>query len=286
MKLQNIKSLVLILLAALTGLLSSLPGSSDKWMGLWAIFPFLWAECDSVRAAFFTPFAFYLAVSRGIVPGAYIFFQDGDMLRAVFLWASSAAALSFPWWLFWSSSPAAASKTLKMALALFVSIPPPLGMIGWTHPVTAAGLFFPGLGWRGLALTVILYAVGSASRKGNRMIIVSLLAVLPLLDFPASKALDGVAIRTVDTSFGRLASGSEDFNAQSERERQVFRHIRELYRRGELAGAEIVILPETIVGRMNPTTRKRWERFFSRWTDEGTVFLVGAEIPQGNGKIR
>jgi apolipoprotein N-acyltransferase len=43
-----------------------------------------------------------------------------------------------------------------------------------------------------------------------------------------------------------------------------------------------VILPETIIGRMNPTTQKRWRKFFdslSESTGKSAVFVAGAEIP-------
>jgi apolipoprotein N-acyltransferase len=50
-----------------------------------------------------------------------------------------------------------------------------------------------------------------------------------------------------------------------------------------MTSADVIVMPETLIGRMNPSTKKRWERFLSRWTDKGTVFLVGAEIPTNQG---
>ena len=64
----------------------------------------------------------------------------------------------------------------------------------------------------------------------------------------------------------------------------MFQYIRQLDRDGAISSAGVVILPETLIGRMNPTTKKRWERFFSPWTNKGTVFLVGAEIPATHGQ--
>jgi apolipoprotein N-acyltransferase len=54
-------------------------------------------------------------------------------------------------------------------------------------------------------------------------------------------------------------------------------------RSGELEGADIVILPETVIGRMNPSVRRRWERFFDSFAERGTVFIAGAEIPSVGG---
>jgi apolipoprotein N-acyltransferase len=93
-----------------------------------------------------------------------------------------------------------------------------------------------------------------------------------------------MTLLAVNTSFGRMASGSGDFGEQFKRESRLFQHIRQLDRDGTIGSADVVILPETLIGRMNATTKKRWERFFSHWTGEGTVFLVGAEIPTNQGQ--
>jgi apolipoprotein N-acyltransferase len=109
----------------------------------------------------------------------------------------------------------------------------------------------------------------------------------PLLSLPAIHervTIGGVTVQSINTSFGRMASGSEDFEAQYERERMVFQYLRELERGGELEGADIVILPETIIGRMNPTTVKRWRKFFVPFSDEGMIFIVGGEIPTDRGR--
>jgi apolipoprotein N-acyltransferase len=278
------KELFLTLSAVLIGLLSGLPQSGDKWMGLWAFLPFLWNESDSRKIAFVVPLSFYLAVSRGIVPGAYVFFRDGNMFQAFFLWISSSIALSLPWGMFWTPAGApAVFKTLKTVLCFAISIVPPLGIVCWAHPLTTAGFFFPGLGWPGIVLLVALYAAGALNRKTNRAIVAVSLVLLFFQDFPAeNKTLANLKVREIGTSFGRLASGSGNFEEQFEREKKVFRHIRQLDGDGTIS-ADVVVLPETLIGRMNSTTKKRWERFFSRWTDKGTVFLVGAEVPAGPG---
>jgi hypothetical protein len=43
-----------------------------------------------------------------------------------------------------------------MPLAYLLSVAPPLGMIGWACPVTAAGILFPGWEWGGLVAVVAL----------------------------------------------------------------------------------------------------------------------------------
>ena len=279
------KEKFLILAAAAIGILSSLGEEHLNLAGLWSLVPLLWLEAESRRSAFLTVIAFYLAFSRGIVPGTYVFFRDGSLIRAFVLWISSAAALALSWGLFWSER-APEKKACGVVLAILASIPPPLGLIGWGNSLIVAGLFFPGTGWLGLTFTLMFYALAAWSRKLRRGLIVLVLLSVPFLYIPAGAEkvdFDDVTILGVNTSFGRVASGSGDFDAQYERERMVFQHINEKKRNGDLEGADIVVLPETIIGRMNPTTLKRWERFFDPFEEKGTVFVAGAEIPSDGG---
>jgi apolipoprotein N-acyltransferase len=280
------KSLLLILAAAGVGLLSSAFG--EHWIGLTGLLslvPLLWLETNTRRSGFLTVFVFYLVFSRGILPGAAVFFRDGSLIRSFVLWVSSTFALALPWGLLWSDSNR--KKALRIVFALLSSIPPPLGFIGWGNPLTAAGLFFPGFGWFGLVAMLVLYSGATLYLKLRRALIVLVLFAAPCLSLPVIDervTIGGVVIQGLNTSFGQLASGSGDFEAQYERERMVFQYLRELERGGELEGADIVILPETIIGRMNPTTVKRWRKFFETFTNKGMIFLAGGEIPTDRGR--
>jgi apolipoprotein N-acyltransferase len=293
---RGVQERFLLPAAAAAGFVSSAFGEKGIGLtGLWSLLPLLWLEAESRRSAFLTAFVFYLSLSRGIVPGAAVFFRDGSLIRAFALWVSSAAALALPWGLLWSPE-FFQKRSIRIIAALLISIPPPLGVIGWGNPLTAAGLFFPGFGWYGLTLMLLLYAAAAVSRTLRRALIVLVLLVTPFLSFscpPAPEEIKAgdVKIRGLNTSFGRMASGSGDFDAQYERERAVFRYIREMEKDEKLHGTDIVVLPETIIGRMNPTTLNRWEKFFESlalaleepFAEKGTVFIAGAEIPTHQG---
>jgi apolipoprotein N-acyltransferase len=175
-------------------------------------------------------------------------------------------------------------KALKIVFALLSSIPPPLGVIGWCNSLTAAGLFFPGFGWFGLVTMLMLYAGAALYPKLRRTLIVLVLFATPCLSLPAINervTIGNVVIQGLNTSFGRLASGSGGFEAQYERERMVFQYVKDKQRSGDLDGADVIILPETIIGRMNPTTLKRWRKFFEPFVQQGMVFIAGGGMPQG-----
>ena len=86
---------LLIAAAFLIGLLT--PLFPEPYAALWGLVPLLALEAQGRTGSFLVSFSFYLALSRGIVPGAYVFFRDGSLIRAWGLWASSAAGLALPY---------------------------------------------------------------------------------------------------------------------------------------------------------------------------------------------
>ena len=99
------------------------------------------------RTAFLAAACYYGTASWAVLPAAAAFL--GALIAPVLLWLLAAGLLASPWVLFWS--PHRHQLWLRIPLALTVSIIPPLGIIGWASPLTAAGLLFPAMGWLGLA---------------------------------------------------------------------------------------------------------------------------------------
>lgn len=272
------KDFLLVLFSVTVGFLST-SFSGRSLLGFWGLMPLLWLETRSRRAAFFAPLVFFLVISRGIVPGAFVFFRDGSLLRASALWLASNMTLALPWILIWSAD----SKTVKGAgllFALLASVPPPLGFIGWGNPLTAAGLFFPGWGWTGLGLMLGLYYAAAKLPKLRYVLFIAVFLSAPLLKsppIPERVTIDGVTILGIDTSFDGLSTDDGDAVAQYERERMLFAYVNALKRSGKIEGADVVILPETVIGRMYSNTMRRITRFFTPYADQGTIFVVGGE---------
>lgn len=273
------KNLLLTALSLTAALVSA--AFPPRALVLWSLMPLLCLETDSFGSAWRVAFAHTLGASHGIVAGSRVFFGDATLFRGAVLWLSSAAVLALPWGLIQPlpTQPSLKFKirnALKTVMALFIAVPPPLGVICWTSPLTTAGLFFPGSGWSGLMLLTGFYAAAANFSRLRRFLIAFVLTAA--LFFPTVEVAEPVRIRGFDTSFGRLASGSAADDTQYERERQVFRHLRML--RDDLRSLDIAVLPETVVGRMHSVTERRWRRFF-RTLAPDTVFIAGAEIPKG-----
>lgn len=267
----------LILVAFLIGLLS--PILPEQYTALWGLVPLLAFEARCRSASFLVSFFFYLGLSRGIVPGAYVFFRDGSLIRALVIWVLSAIGLALPYAILYpaQSSPKL-SRALRLVIAVLASAVPPLGLIGWGSPLVAAGLFFPGTGWIGLGFLLILYGFAATWRRFRLALF--FVAFPFTIVLPISNADPPANWIGIDTEFGRLASGSADFDEQYQRERKVFTELLRKRRNGEFSRVDVVLLPETLIGRMNPTTQKRWRDFLYH-LDDKKVFIAGAEIPRG-----
>jgi apolipoprotein N-acyltransferase len=85
----------------------------------------------------------------------------------------------------------------------------------------------------------------------------------------------------VDTSFGRLGSGSFNFERDYERAKMVFCDLgkRDIGK----SEAKVIVLPETIAGRLNNTGLELWKDEIQRLLPEKTV-IFGAELPTGDGR--
>lgn len=224
-------------------------------------------------------FFFYLVLSRGIVPGAYVFFRDGSLIRALVLWVSSAIGLALPYAILYpAQSSSKLSRAIRLVLVVLASAVPPLGLIGWGSPLVAAGLFFPAMGWIGLGFLLVLYGFAATWRRFRLVLFfvaLALTSVVPVVNVAPPANWIGI-----DTEFGKLASGSADFDEHFQRERRVFAELLRKKRNREFSSVDVVLLPETLIGRMNPTTRKRWKDFLNSLGDK-TIFILGAEIPRG-----
>ena len=66
----------------------------------------------------------------------------------IIAWLVSSMILSVPWIL--------ASGPSGVLMAILITALPPIGVIGWLSPMNAAGVLFPGSGWFGLLLFLLV----------------------------------------------------------------------------------------------------------------------------------
>lgn len=112
-------------------------------------FPALWSLARSRRTAALVSAAYFLAASRGLPQGVAAFYQS-DIWPGLTLWLVASTGFVFVHTALWSRH-SGGWKAVRYVIAMVLMTLPPFGIVGWAHPITAAGVLFPGWGWSGLA---------------------------------------------------------------------------------------------------------------------------------------
>lgn len=231
-------------------------------------FPLLWARSPTRIAAALVAACYFLAASRGLPAGVAQFFS-ADLRVGLLLWIAAASSFVAGHAVFWTARSGLA-KAVRYLLILALTGLPPLGITGWAHPLTAAGILFPEWGWWGLlALTAGL--IGLATRIGPAIAI----ALSGLWLWSAASGTDQVIAkgwRGVDLEMG--ASLGRDRSLL--RQRDLIAFVREAVG----SGAAVVVLPESALGFWTPTLERFWREEL-RGTD--LTVIAGAAVIEANG---
>nr|WP_312870947.1 conjugal transfer protein TraB [Aminobacter ciceronei] len=236
----------LIVLAIVTGVV----GWSGNVLALPVafLFPALWA-CSSRRlVAAAVSAAYFLAASRGLPQGVANFYAV-DPLPGVALWFAASAAFVLIHTVFWTGRPGKGRALSFLTAAVLMAVPP-FGIVGWAHPLTAAGVVFPEWGWWGLAaasaglltMTTRWWPVAALAMAGFWLWSA---ATWTTLTPPTGWA--GVDLE-LGQSLGR--------DATLERQQELLGAVKR--KAGE--GARVVILPESALGFWSPTVERLWKK--------------------------
>ncbi|MCA8270698.1 carbon-nitrogen hydrolase family protein [Burkholderia vietnamiensis] len=267
----------LVLVGAVCGVAWGWHGAGAL-IGLSVLVPLAWAHAQNRLFAAAVMFAYYLGVSRGLPEGTGIFFaQSAPVWFGWALWAGVAALNASVWGVLWSHSPRRVA--IGIPAAILITALPPIGLIGWANPLTAAGTLFPGLGFIGIAL---LLAVWVAVVLGRRAIVLGLTAACLLSNAIApSMVVRAPSWIGMDTHYGRLGSGSTDFMAAFSRIQSV-QDLAERLRPGQVA-----VLPETIMGRFTEATESLLADTNRLLAAKGSAIIAGAELfgESGTGRL-
>lgn len=243
------------------------------WHGELAFLPLalllvpLWACAKTRQEAFAVVLAYYLVGARSLPVDAAAFWADASPAfgAGVALWLTSAAILAGSWALFWGRAGLA---WRALAAVVLVSVPP-VGIIGWTSPLTAAGVLFPGMGWVGLAQTFILIAALADRRRialGVAVVILcSSVAVIVTAERPVEPNW-----KPVNTRFGSAGDSFHEYD----RLEWMARAIKDRAR--QMAPGGLLLLPEAVVNNWQ-VGRSYLEPAFSYAQRRGVSVFVGGQ---------
>ncbi len=231
-------------------------------------FPALWAWSPSRAIAALVSAGYFLAASRGLPQGVANFYSS-DLWPGLLLWIAASLAFVAVHAALWTRRPGG-KRAVRYGLAAFLMAVPPFGIVGWAHPLTAAGVLLPGWGWFGLAAT----AAG--------------LLIMTTRGWPAAAiALGGIWLWSAATWTGPILpegwKGVDLEQGQSLGRNVGLEEHRDLIAtvlRAAGQGAGVVVLPESTLGFWTPTVKRLWHEEL-RGVD--LTVIAGAAIVDAQG---
>lgn len=221
------------------------------------------------RASFQAALFYYGAALWPMMPGANNFFgPDASVLAAVFLWVSTTAALSSAWPLVWSRDRWQA--IWRSPAALLLTVLPPLGIIGFASPLTAAGFLFPRTAWCGLLACAVLSGTLAAWPYRSGIVIGCLAAVANAVHLHDPESLPGW--QGVSTTFGAIAHRVVNPVTTYEAAQWIQQFSLS-------SNARVIVFPETVVPSWTAATEAFWQQTLERLRTSGKTIVVGALVP-------
>jgi len=258
---QRIKTVFLF--ASAIGL-SLFAWSGATWhVGLSLLAPLIWYFSRSRLSAFGIMASYHATASHALPTGITTYFGS-PFVGGVALWLIAAFVVGSVWGVCWHSSSRVRFCTLP--LGLFVTAVPPVGLIGWCHPITGAGILFPGFGVYGLLIGV-LGVMGLTRLSAVKLVWVTVFVGLwaYAVDRPVG-APDGW--KSLQTRSGAYQDDLLTGNSWN-------RHRELSVAMLEKLPARVVISPESSGGRWHGMADQFWRDFSSNYPE--AAFLVGAE---------
>ncbi len=271
MRHETLCAVALIAGAALVGILS--------WSGkvfllpLAVLFPLLWSLAPTRFVASTIAAAYFLAASRGLPQGVANFYGSG-VFQGYILWLMAAAGFVIVHSVCWTPRPGP-GRAAGYALASVLMILPPFGIVGWAHPLTAAGVLFPGWSWIGLGAAAIGLSVLTTGHWPLAAAALGGFWLWSANSWTPPPAPTGWA--GVDTSLGPSLGREFDLEHQA---------LLVMTVQGEAArGARVVVLPESALGFWTPTAVRYWKRALQG--SDVTVFAGASVIdPLGYDNVK
>lgn len=231
-------------------------------------FPVLWSMANSRKNAAMISAAYFLAASRGLPLGVANFYGSG-MAPGLLLWLVASSGFVLVHTVLWTAKPAL-QKPFRYLLACLLMAVPPFGILGWAHPITAAGALFPGWGWAGLFALATGLAV-----LATRYRVVAVIALSGLWIWSAASwapPLAPAGWTGVDLAYGSSLGRDTSLDRQQD-----------LLARVQVDSPDpgrVFVLPESAVGFWTPTVARFWKKALK---GSGEMIVSGASLVAADG---
>lgn len=243
-------------------------------------FPLLWSMAPSRPIAALVAAGYFLAASRGLPQGVANFYA-ADLWPGLVLWVMASASFVIVHAVLWTKHRGEdafrgkgtdAASALRYLFAMALTGLPPFGITGWAHPLTAAGVLFPGWGWLGLGATAILLVLMTGRRWQIAVAVLAGLHVWSATNWTPPKLTPGWM--AVDLKQGKYLGRDSTFQYHHDLIAMVRRTI------AERPDARVVVLPESTLGFWTPTVDRVWREGL---LGSGLTVIAGAAVVDNRG---
>ncbi|MBN7807745.1 MULTISPECIES: conjugal transfer protein TraB [Agrobacterium] len=230
-------------------------------------FPVLWSIARTRLVSALVSAGYFLVASRGLPQGVATFYSL-DIWPGLLLWLCASLSFVAVHTVLWTTNRGV--RPFRYLLAAIIMSIPPFGITGWAHPVTVAGVLFPGWGWWGMGLITAGLA-GLVTRIWPAVAIALigfwLWSAAIWTDPKVPEGWRGVDLR-LSASLGR--------DTGLERQRALIATVRGV----ASGGARFVVLPEGALGFWTPTVARLWTSAFG---DTIATVIAGATVLNATG---
>lgn len=232
------------------------------------LLPALWAMAPTRLSAALVAAGYFLAASRGLPQGVANFYDSG-FADGIALWIAASILFVLTHALLWTN-PSRKSRVIRYAIIAVLLSVPPIGIVGWAHPITAAGILFPGWKWTGLAAATVGLLVMTTRFRVIAALTLGTFWFLSIATWTDHRRPDGWS--GVDTAFGGGGGRYADYQ----------QHLANIDRvlDGARDGISLIVLPESALGIWTPTIERLW---ISALADIRVTVYGGAVIVDESG---
>ena len=232
-----------------------------------------WNRASSRMGAYLRLCCYYLGCGYPLIKGVAVFFQDPlthtpSLAAGLTIWILPSLLLALPWGLLWGRDFRAVRI---IAIILLISVPP-IGIVGWGNPLTAAGMFFPGWGWMGLILTLLLCILVMHQARYVVTTLIILSVVASSIYQPKNPPVGWIAI---NTNLGWLRDDMDDYAHHEVLITLADSHI--------TPDTRLILFPEMVVGRWTENSAFLWRNIIKKARANNTTILLGTTIQEPTG---
>jgi hypothetical protein len=233
----------------------------EWWLvSLTALIPVLVGVQIRRSLAWLVALAYFGTASRELM-GVYRTFTGHSIANGALAWLIATLILAMPLTLAWTANRAA--MAWRMPLALVSTALPPLGLIGWASPLTAAGVLFPGTAWFGLSVTALAPGLMLAHPRPAVFVMV-LTSLVAWISYQQPK--ENTNWQSVNTFY--VPKATDDLDVADSLQTAILS-----------SGAKVTVFPELIIKRWTEATDLHWKPVMRTIGSTHRLAIVGAGLP-------